>query len=100
MASSPIPGSPSARSSRSARTPSRGQLSEIERRREQTAAERERQAEQRESAAVARERDAARRALLVGLGATGNDLDDAVLLLSRPPSSTLAPTPLSRPPRT
>ncbi|WOX11420.1 hypothetical protein [Streptomyces sp. N50] len=58
------------------------QLSEVERR-EQTAAERERQAEQRESAAAARERDAARRALLVGLGATGNDLDDAVLLLSR-----------------
>ncbi|MFD3926493.1 hypothetical protein [Streptomyces sp. NPDC058614] len=58
------------------------QLSEVERR-EQTAAERERQAEQRESAAVARERDASRRALLVSLGATGNDLDDAVLLLSR-----------------
>ncbi|MFE7565440.1 hypothetical protein ACFU76_00510 [Streptomyces sp. NPDC057539] len=58
------------------------QLSEVERR-EQTAAERERQAEERESAAVTRERDAARRALLVGLGATGNDLDDAVLLLGR-----------------
>ncbi|MGI5401911.1 hypothetical protein ACQEVG_21200 [Streptomyces sp. CA-135486] len=58
------------------------QLSEVERR-EQTAAERERQAEQRESAAAARERDAAQRALLVGLGATGSDLDDAVVLLSR-----------------
>ncbi|MFF3060169.1 hypothetical protein [Streptomyces sp. NPDC057909] len=58
------------------------QLSEVERR-EQTAAERERQAERRESAAAAREREAARRALLVGLGATGNDLDDAALLLSR-----------------
>ncbi|WP_327375820.1 hypothetical protein OG393_18770 [Streptomyces sp. NBC_01216] len=57
-------------------------LSEAERR-EQTAAERERQAQEREAAAVARERDAARRAVLVGLGATGTELEDAVVLLGR-----------------
>ncbi|MEU8521223.1 hypothetical protein [Streptomyces sp. NPDC048577] len=57
-------------------------LSEAERR-EQTAAERERQAQEREAVAVARERDAARRAVLVGLGATGTELEDAVVLLGR-----------------
>ncbi|MCH0562179.1 hypothetical protein [Streptomyces sp. MUM 2J] len=57
-------------------------LSEVERR-EQAAAERERQAQERETAAVARERDAARRAVLVGLGATGTELEDAVVLLNR-----------------
>lgn len=57
-------------------------LSEVERR-EQAAAERERQAQEREAAAVARERDAARRAVLVGLGATGTELEDAVVLLGR-----------------
>ncbi|WP_236244255.1 hypothetical protein [Streptomyces sp. CC210A] len=57
-------------------------LSEVERR-EQAAAERERLAQEREAAAVARERDAARRAVLVGLGATGTELEDAVVLLSR-----------------
>ncbi|WP_438491808.1 hypothetical protein [Streptomyces asiaticus] len=57
-------------------------LSEVERR-EQAAAERERQAQERESAAAAREREAARRAVLVGLGATGTELEDAVVLLAR-----------------
>ncbi|GAA2656893.1 hypothetical protein [Streptomyces vastus] len=57
-------------------------LSEVERR-EQAAAERERQAQERESAATAREREAARRAVLVGLGATGTELEDAAVLLAR-----------------
>lgn len=56
-------------------------LSEVERR-EQALAERERQAAEREATALARERDATRRALLVGLGSTGTDLEDAVILLS------------------
>ncbi|MFI1563891.1 hypothetical protein ACH4ZX_12660 [Streptomyces sp. NPDC020490] len=60
----------------------RERLSEVERR-EQAAAERERQAREREAAAAAREQDAARRAVLVGLGATGAELEDAVVLLSR-----------------
>lgn len=55
-------------------------LTEVERR-EQAAAEREQQAQQREVTALARERDASRRALLVGLGAAGPDLEDAVVLL-------------------
>ncbi|MFB7323414.1 hypothetical protein [Streptomyces sp. NPDC056190] len=55
-------------------------LSELERR-EQAAAEKETAAAQREAQAVARERAAARRAVLVGLGATGDDLKDAELLL-------------------
>ncbi|KPI15691.1 hypothetical protein OK074_2136 [Actinobacteria bacterium OK074] len=57
-------------------------LSEAERR-EQAAAEREQQAQDRELAATSRERDAARRAVLVGLGATGSDLEDAAVLLAR-----------------
>ncbi|MEU5100234.1 hypothetical protein [Streptomyces sp. NPDC020996] len=56
-------------------------LSELERR-EQAAAEREANVVQREAQAVARERAAARRAVLVGLGATGADLADAELLLT------------------
>ncbi|MFG2956397.1 hypothetical protein ACGF5O_22070 [Streptomyces sp. NPDC048291] len=60
----------------------RERLSEVERR-EQVAAERERRAHERETAATAREQDAARRAALVGLGATGAELEDAVVLLSR-----------------
>ncbi|WP_324787051.1 hypothetical protein [Streptomyces sp. H51] len=56
-------------------------LSELERR-EQAAAEREATAVQREQQAVARERAATRRAVLVGLGATGADLADAELLLT------------------
>ncbi|MEU2540250.1 hypothetical protein [Streptomyces iakyrus] len=60
----------------------RERLSEAEQR-EQAAAERERQAQERKAAATAREQDAARRAALVGLGATGAELEDAVLLLSR-----------------
>ncbi|WP_073947630.1 hypothetical protein [Streptomyces kebangsaanensis] len=55
-------------------------LTELERR-EQAAAEKETAAAQREAQAVARERAAARRAVLVGLGATGADLKDAELLL-------------------
>jgi hypothetical protein len=57
-------------------------LSEIERR-ERDATEAVRQAQDREAAATARERDAARRAVLVGLGATGPDLEDAAVLLAR-----------------
>ncbi|MFJ5895693.1 hypothetical protein ACIQFZ_09565 [Streptomyces sp. NPDC093064] len=55
-------------------------LSDLERR-EQAAADKEAAAVQREAQAVARERAAARRAVLVGLGATGADLKDAELLL-------------------
>ncbi len=57
-------------------------LSDVERR-EQAAVERERQAEQRIAEAVARERAAVRRAVLAGLGASGEDLDDAVVLVER-----------------
>jgi hypothetical protein len=56
------------------------QLSEVERR-EQAAAEATAAAAAREAQAVARERSAVRRAVLVGLGATGADLRDAELLL-------------------
>ncbi|NUQ95881.1 MAG: hypothetical protein HOY79_04730 [Streptomyces sp.] len=42
---------------------------------------REQELAAREAAAVARERNANRRAVLVGLGATGDDLEDAVALL-------------------
>ncbi|HEX5566613.1 MAG TPA: hypothetical protein VFY14_06735 [Streptomyces sp.] len=55
-------------------------LSEQEKR-EKALAEREAAAEAREKAAIARERAANRRAVLVGLGATGDDLEDAVALL-------------------
>jgi hypothetical protein len=57
------------------------QLSEIERR-EQAAADAQTAAEQREALAVARERAAVRRAVLVGLGASGDDLRDAERLLA------------------
>ncbi|MGW3563062.1 hypothetical protein ACWDSL_04015 [Streptomyces sp. NPDC000941] len=56
-------------------------LSEVERR-EQAAAERELQATQREEAAAERERAAIRRAVLVALGAKGDDLADAERLLA------------------
>ncbi|MFJ4887792.1 hypothetical protein [Streptomyces sp. NPDC088731] len=49
--------------------------------RERELADREAKAEAREKAAEARERAANRRAVLVGLGATGDDLDDASALL-------------------
>jgi hypothetical protein len=49
--------------------------------REKAIAEREAQIEAREQAAAARERAAARRSVLVGLGATGDDLEDAAALL-------------------
>lgn len=57
-------------------------LSEIERR-EQAAEEKTRTAEAREAQAVARERAAVRRSTLAGLGSTGADLDDALLLIDR-----------------
>ncbi|WP_314250961.1 hypothetical protein [Streptomyces sp. DSM 40907] len=57
-------------------------LSEVERR-EQAAAELERQANQRVADADARERAAVRRAVLAGLGASGEDLADAVVLVER-----------------
>ncbi|WP_331746887.1 hypothetical protein [Streptomyces sp. NBC_00842] len=53
-------------------------------RRERELADREAKAEAREKAAEARERAANRRAVLVGLGATGDDLDDASALLRVP----------------
>ncbi|MFG2022332.1 hypothetical protein [Streptomyces sp. NPDC048825] len=57
-------------------------LTEVERR-EQAAEEKLRAAEAREAQALAGERAAIRRAALAGLGATGDDLDDAVLLIDR-----------------
>ncbi|MFE3577929.1 hypothetical protein [Streptomyces vinaceus] len=57
-------------------------LSEVERR-EQAAAELERQASQRLADAETRERAAVRRAVLAGLGASGEDLADAVVLIER-----------------
>ncbi|MET8956994.1 hypothetical protein ACWEQN_38685 [Streptomyces sp. NPDC004129] len=56
------------------------QLSEVERR-EQAAADATAAATAREAQAVARERAAVRRAALVALGATGEDLNDAERLL-------------------
>lgn len=56
------------------------QLSEQEKR-EQALARREQELAAKEAAAVARERVANRRAVLVGLGATGDDLEDAAALL-------------------
>ncbi|MFJ2279234.1 hypothetical protein ACIOEZ_34360 [Streptomyces sp. NPDC087866] len=56
------------------------QLSETERR-AQELEERERKLAEKETLAAARERVANRRAILVGLGATGADLDDATALL-------------------
>lgn len=56
------------------------QLTE-QQRREKELADREAKAEAREKAAEARERVANRRSVLVGLGATGDDLDDAAALL-------------------
>jgi hypothetical protein len=63
-----------------ARQAREAQLSEQEKR-EQALAKREQELADREAAAVARERNANRRAVLVGLGATGDDLDDAAALL-------------------
>jgi hypothetical protein len=56
-------------------------MSELERR-EQAVAEATAAAAQREAQALAREQAAARRAILVGLGATGDDLIDAERLLA------------------
>ena len=55
-------------------------LSEEEKRRQELE-RREQELIAREAAAVARERAASRRAVLVGLGATGDDLEDAAALL-------------------
>ena len=55
-------------------------LSEEERRRQELE-RREAELAAREAAAIARERAANRRAVLVGLGATGDDLEDAAALL-------------------
>ncbi|TXC99029.1 hypothetical protein [Streptomyces sp. ISID311] len=57
-------------------------LTEVERR-EQAAEEKLRTAEAREAQAAARERAAIRRAALAGLGAAGDDLSDAILLIDR-----------------
>ncbi|WP_093804013.1 DUF4355 domain-containing protein [Streptomyces sp. Wb2n-11] len=56
------------------------QLSETERRAKELE-DRERKLAEKETQAAARERVANRRAILVGLGATGTDLDDATALL-------------------
>jgi hypothetical protein len=66
-----------------ARQAQEAQLSEQEKR-EKDLADREAKAEAREKAAEARERAANRRAVLVGLGATGDDLEDAAALLRVP----------------
>ena len=55
-----------------------------EQKRQEELDRREREIADRESAALARERNANRRAVLVGLGATGDDLDDAAALLRLP----------------
>lgn len=60
----------------------RALLTEAEQR-AQSVAEREQELERLEAAAIARERDAARRAVLVGLGAVGAELEDAAVLLAR-----------------
>ncbi|WP_411142335.1 hypothetical protein [Streptomyces sp. x-80] len=57
-------------------------LTEVERR-ELAAEEKLRAAEAREAQAAAKERAAVRRAALAGLGAAGDDLADAVLLIDR-----------------
>ncbi|MFF7469926.1 hypothetical protein [Streptomyces sp. NPDC008092] len=57
-------------------------MTEVERR-EQAAEEKLKAAEAREAQALTRERAAIRRAALGGLGAAGDDLDDAVLLIDR-----------------
>lgn len=58
-------------------------LSEREKR-EKALADREAQADAKEQAAAAKEREANRRIVLAGLGATGDDLDDATALLRAP----------------
>jgi hypothetical protein len=66
-----------------ARQAQEAQLTE-QQKREKDLADREAKAEAREKAAEARERAANRRAILVGLGATGDDLEDAAALLRVP----------------
>ncbi|WP_372407448.1 hypothetical protein [Streptomyces luteireticuli] len=64
------------------RAEEQARLSEVERR-EQDLARREAQVAELEAAAIARERAAVRRGLLAGHGATGEDLEDAAILLDR-----------------
>ncbi|WP_369387177.1 hypothetical protein AB5J72_05820 [Streptomyces sp. CG1] len=59
-------------------------------RREQEIIAREKAAAAREATAVAREREATCRALLAGFGATGADLDDAIVLLHAPDDADAA----------
>lgn len=66
-----------------ARQAKEAQLTEQEKR-ERELADREAKAEAREKAAEARERTANRRSVLVGLGASGVDLEDATALLRVP----------------
>ncbi|MEU2558462.1 hypothetical protein ABZ626_03805 [Streptomyces longispororuber] len=60
----------------------RAALSDVERQ-EQEAEEKLKAAQAREAQAIARERAAVRRAVLAGLGASGEDLADAVFLIDR-----------------
>ncbi|WP_060888533.1 hypothetical protein [Streptomyces scabiei] len=72
----------------------KAQLSDDQRRtqeieaREQALADREAQARQREADAARRDRETRIRAALVTLGATGDDLNDAVLLMNVPDEAT------------
>jgi hypothetical protein len=65
-----------------AREAKQAALSDEERRRQELA-DLEAKAVAREQSAIARERDAIRKAALLGLGATGVDLEDALALLER-----------------
>lgn len=65
---------------KAAREAQQAQLSEAEKR-EQALAEKERELAAREAQAAARLREATRKAALVALGATGDDLEDATALL-------------------
>jgi hypothetical protein len=65
-----------------AREAKQAALSDEERRRQELA-DLEAKAVAREQSAIARERDAIRKAALLGLGATGADLEDALALLER-----------------
>lgn len=66
-----------------ARQAEQEQLTEAQRQ-EQALTEREKAISAREAAAIAQEREATRRAVLVGAGAMGHDLEDAAALLRAP----------------